>query len=229
MRKSSSTIDPRFVKMLPTSVTRDFEWIFPASGPGMHADMQRAFSILTNDHVLNSSFANMVNELQRQRYFTNYVSYLEQLEAWMNQWPSVECYAGIPPLHAWGYSGCPMVPYSAFGEPGQHNGLKMTERFVKAIFNLDMTARGKYTESSFQARHDEGCSIDDTFKYPNKIFVNTTGRSRVQPFAAMQTILSRIGFIVSARFKHSKSHQEVEAILGGIKACRENAGAPGME
>ena len=38
---------------------------------------------------------------------------------------------GRPPLHATKYDGRPMVPYSAFGESGHHNGIMMTEGLAK--------------------------------------------------------------------------------------------------
>jgi hypothetical protein len=40
---SFSTIDPRFIAQLPTVVARDFEYVFPASGPGVVLDMATAF------------------------------------------------------------------------------------------------------------------------------------------------------------------------------------------
>jgi hypothetical protein len=59
-RRSFSTIDPRFIAILPTKVGRDFEWVFPAGGPGVHIDMQIAFSKLTNDHIRFSSFTSTI-------------------------------------------------------------------------------------------------------------------------------------------------------------------------
>ena len=103
--------------------------------------------------------------------------YYHLLNQWLDAWPSVDNYTGVPPLHASNYNGSPLVPYSAFGSAGFHNGIVMTPKLAKAIFIHVLEVREKYMQNSFQAWHDEGMSIDDTHKLTKKIFVNTTGRS----------------------------------------------------
>jgi hypothetical protein len=97
----------------------------------------------------------------------------------------------------------------------------MTQKFVKAIFIHVMAVQERYMQASFQVWHDEGMSIDNTHKLTKKIFVNTSGQSHVSPFTAAQTNLSKIGKIVASRFKNTKSHSEVKAIVAGIKASSE--------
>jgi hypothetical protein len=81
----------------------------------------------------------------------------------------------------------------------------------------------------FQAWHDKGMSIDDTHKLTKKIFVNTSGRSCVSPFTAAQTNLSKIGKIVASRFKYTKSHPKVKAIVAGIKDSCEKTNVPPLD
>ena len=84
-----------------------------------------------------------------------------------------------PPMHASGYDGRPMVPYSAFGEPGHHNGIMMTEGLAKTLFRLvEGGKRFQYNQNSFGVWHDEGLRADDTFKICKKVFVTTAGRQR---------------------------------------------------
>ena len=226
-RKTWSTIDPNFLVTLPTVSARHFPWIFPPSGPGVHVDMQRALSILIGDgNLLYSKFSSMVNQISRHQYYLDYLAYLEKLDSWLSFWPALENYKGTPPLAAIGYDGTPMKPLSAYGQVGEYNAFSMTPRLAEAIFKIDMAACHGYMQSSFQMRHDDTLMADNTHKNPKKIFVNTTGRARVQPFTTLQTTLSRKGFVVLARYKHSKSHLEVDAILQGLKNVRENAGAP---
>ena len=92
---------------------RQFEWIFPAGGPGVHISMQMAFCKLTNEHIISSSFTNMVNELQKYNYTLQNVLYLQELLNWLDEWPNIDDYNGIPPLHANGYDGTPITPYSS--------------------------------------------------------------------------------------------------------------------
>jgi hypothetical protein len=228
-RRTFATIDPRFVSTLPTSVARKFDWIFPAGGPGVHVGMQMAFCKLSNEHILFSSFTNMVNELQKYNFTLQNVLYLQELLDWLDDWPSVDDYNGVPPLCANGYDGTPLTPYSAFGKAGEHNGILMTEKLAKAVFNVAMEQREPYMQRSFQSVYDEGLSADDTYKFSNRVFVNTSGRSRVQPFGCSQTMMSKQGRVVVSRLKFTKAHNEVTAILTGLKEARENAGAPDLK
>ena len=221
-----STIDPAFIAQLPTVVARDFEYVFPASGPGVLLEMASSFLHFTDQHVLFSAFANTVNSMHREHYYKCMNQYYHLLNQWLDVWPRLDSYKGVPPLHANNYKGTPMVPYSAFGRTGYHNGIVMTPKFAKTIFIHVMEIRERYMQASFQAWHDEGMSIDDTHKLTKKIFVNTSGRSRVSPFTATQTNLSKIGKIIASRFKFTKSHAEVKAIVAGIKDSREKTSAP---
>lgn len=56
--------------------------------------------------------------------------------------------------------------------------------------------------------------VDDTHKITKKVFVNTTGRTRVRPFTAVMTILNKMGKIVSSRYKYTKSHEKKNNFRG---------------
>ena len=51
----------------------------------------------------------------------------------------------------------------------------------------------------------------------------------MSPFTAAQTNLSKVGKIVASRFKFTKSHTEVRAIVSGIKDSREKTNAPPLD
>jgi hypothetical protein len=44
--------------------------------------------------------------------------------------------------------------------------------------------------------YDDGLAVDDTFKFSGKVFANTSGKSRIKPFGASMTVLSRRGKVV---------------------------------
>ena len=129
-----STIDPHFIAQLPTVVARDFEYVFPASGPGVLLEMATMFLHFTDQHILFSAFANAVNSMHREQYYKVMNQYYHLLNQWLDAWPRLDIYKGVPPLHANNYKGTPMVPYSAFGRTGYHNGIVMTQKLAKAIF-----------------------------------------------------------------------------------------------
>jgi hypothetical protein len=58
---------------------------------------------------------------------------------------------------------------------------------------------------------------------------NTSGRSRVQPFGCSQTMMSKQGQVIVSRLKYTKAHNEMTAILEGLKDARENAGSPDLK
>ena len=59
-----TTIDSRFLKVLPNYISSNFKYIFPKRGPGIHTDMVKALSCFTDKHVLFGAFADYVNNLQ---------------------------------------------------------------------------------------------------------------------------------------------------------------------
>ena len=76
----------------------------------------------------------------------------------------------IFPVGSNGYNGDCFEPYSAFGEVGYHNGIKMTQQYARNIFlALEEKKRGSYVQNSFQAWHDDGMTVDDTHKITKKI------------------------------------------------------------
>jgi hypothetical protein len=192
-RRTFATINPRFVSTLPTSVARQFEWTFPAGGPAAHISMQMAFCKLTNEHIFFSSFTNMVNELQKYNFTLQNVLYLQELLDWLDDWPNANDYNGVPPLRANGYDRTPLTPYLSFGKAGAHNGILMTENLAKAIFNVAMMHHEPHMQRSIQSVYDKGLLGDDTYKFLNRVFVNTSGCSRVQPFGCSQTMMSKQG------------------------------------
>jgi hypothetical protein len=144
-----STLDPCFIAQLPTVVARDFEYVFLASGPGLLLEMATMFLHFNDQHVLFSAFANAVNSMHREHYYKSINQYYHLLNQWLDGWPSLDTYNGVPPLHASNYKGMPMVPYSAFGRAGYHNGIVMTQKFVKAIFIHVMEVGERYMQASF--------------------------------------------------------------------------------
>jgi hypothetical protein len=135
-QRTFAIIDPRFVSTLPTSVAQQFEWIFPASGPGIHISMQMAFCKLTNERIIFSSFINIVNELQKYNFTVQNVLYLQELLDWLDDWPNAGDYNGVPPLRANGYDGTPLTPYSSFGKAGEHNGLSVDRLLCVGILEF---------------------------------------------------------------------------------------------
>ena len=67
--------------------------------------------------------------------------------------------------------------------------------------------------NSFRTWYVDGMTVDDT----QKIFVNTSGKSRVCLFTTMMTVLSKTGKIISSTFKYTKNYEETRSILLGIK------------
>ena len=175
------TIDPMFMKLLPYPISDNFNYLFPNRGPGINVDMVKTLSIFTDKHVLFSAFAKCVNNLQWEYYYKKTNAYCYLLDHWLGAWPSVDGYNNNVPLLAQGYDGSAIIPYSAFGESGYHHGITMTENYARSIFLLleGNAAREKYVQNSFQAWHDDGMTVDDTHKITKKVFVNTSGRTRV--------------------------------------------------
>ena len=218
------TIDSMFLEQLPKPISDNFKYIFPSRGPGIDIDMVKSLSIFTDKHVLFSAFANCVNDLQCQYYYEQSNAYYTVLDQWLEKWSHINKNENVTifPIGSNGYNGDCFEPYSAFGEVGYHNGIKMTRQYARNIFlALEEKKRGSYVQNSFQAWHDDGMTVDDTHKITKFFFVNTSGRSRVRPFTAMMTVLNKTGKIVSARFKYTKNHEETESILKGIRRIRD--------
>jgi hypothetical protein len=111
-----------------------------------------------------------------------------------------------PPLHANGYDGTPLTPYSSFGKTGEHNGILMTENLAKAIFNVAMMHREPYMQRrSFQSVYGKGLPADGTYKFSNQVFVNTSGHSLVQPFGRSQTMMSKQGLVIVSQLKYTNA------------------------
>ncbi|CAJ1937205.1 unnamed protein product [Cylindrotheca closterium] len=226
-----SSTDPSFLGMLPTSTAESFEFVFPPQGPGMHRVMLCRLSLQIDNHVLFGAWAREVNDLLWEKYFQKCNQYYEVFNDWLAKWPSPSCYDGTVPLHARDgkgqYDGRPIVPYSAFGAAGHHNGIMMTEGLAKTLFRLvEGGKRFQYNQNSFAAWHDGGLRADDTFKLPKKVYVTTSGGNRVKPYASVLTLLSQCGKIVAAVWKTSMSHAANRLILPGLKIARDHVGAP---
>jgi hypothetical protein len=101
--------------------------VFPSSGPGVSVSVVRAFSILADTHVLYSNFASLCNQLLRHQHYLDASAYYEELDDWLQVWPGIQTYEGVPPLHCNGYKGQPVKPFLAFGEPKEYNGFPMTK------------------------------------------------------------------------------------------------------
>ncbi|CAJ1956291.1 unnamed protein product [Cylindrotheca closterium] len=213
--------------MLPTCIADSFEFIFPPQGPGVSRVMLCRLSLQIDNHVLFGAWVREVNDMMWERYLQKSNQYLELLNDWLEKWPSVSSYDGSPPLHCTSYDGRPIIPYSAFGEAGHHNGIMMTENLAKTLFRLvEGGKRLQYNQNLFAAWQDEGLRADDTFKICKKVHVTTSGKKRVKPFAGLLTLLSQKGKIVAAVFKSSMSHDTNTCILQEVKKARDYVGAP---
>ena len=131
--KYFSTIDTLFRSKLPSSTPAEFEFVFPKSGPGISLEMVEFLSQLTDKAVLAGPFTKMVNQLQWNRCHRAWNACSELLNDWLDKWPVLEDCSGKPPLHATGCKGMAMVPCSAFGEAGHHNGIKLSKGMVTDI------------------------------------------------------------------------------------------------
>ncbi|CAJ1932110.1 unnamed protein product [Cylindrotheca closterium] len=152
-----NSTDPSFLGMLPTCIADSFEFIFPPQGPGVSRVMLRRLSLQIDNHVLFGAWVREVNGMMWEWYFQKSNQYLELLNDWLEKWPSVSSYDGRPPLHCTSYNGRPIIPYSAFGEAGHHNGIMMTENLAKTLFRLvEGGKRLQYNQNSFAAWQDEG-------------------------------------------------------------------------
>jgi 3'-5' exonuclease len=215
-RQSFASIDPRALSKLPTRVAERFEFVTTPGGPGIHRSMMYMFVNLACKSILFGSFADMVNELFAIDYSMECASYYGELKEW-------------DPRSVMGHDGSPIQPYSAFGQVGEHNGMRLTTGLLKSLFYIFMELEEPYMQASFQHNYDEGAAGDDTHKYSSKIFVNTTARSRAQPFSASYTLLNKSQTIACSRLKYTKSHDEMKPILQEWKAARQNAGAPKLK
>lgn len=222
--------DSEIMESLPSAIVDDFGYVFPRRGPGVIIDMIRDLSLQTSNHILFGAWAKHVNDLIWQRYFRRKNQYMQLLKSWLDDWPSLATYDGVCPLHAWGYDGSPMAPYSAFGEPGHHNGILMTKNLARQLFYLvEGGKRMEYNQNSFGMNHDHGLRVDDTYKICKKVKVTTAGRQRVNPFSSAQTFVSQNGKIVAIAWKMSGSHNATRDILGGLKIVRNFVGAPPLK
>ena len=169
-----TTIDSRFLKVLPNYISSNFKYIFPRRGPGIHTDMVKALSCFTDKHVLFGAFADYVNNLQWENYYEQSNLYYAMLNKWIEKWDTFgeitdSGHVQKFPLGYTKYNGQPFHPYSAFGEEGYHHGLLMTTAYAKNIFlEMEESKQGEYIQNSFQAWHDDGMTVDDTHKITKK-------------------------------------------------------------
>jgi len=211
-RRQFSTVDPRSLSLLPTSIAERFEFVTTEGrGLGMHRSMIHAFSNLTSKQVLYGSFVNMINELHRIRYSMAHISYLDCLVDWA-------------PL----FSQNKKVkrPFSEFRSVGHFNGVRLDERLLKKLYNSFMAVNEPYMQASFQCHVDEGCTGDDTHKFNSFIFLKPPEKNSavVQPFGASWTSTNLNGRISIERIKFTKAQSEMELMMQQYKEARVNAG-----
>ena len=144
--KTFSTIESEFIKQLPTPILDTFKYLFPAKVLCIHTDFVKSLSHFTDKHVLFTAFANSINDLQRQHYYEQNNTYYTLLDKWLDEWSGInnEDYTEIDPLALEKYNGDHFEPYSAFGEPGYHNGIWMTNQYAKNIFLCLQERRENY-------------------------------------------------------------------------------------
>ena len=127
-----STIDSRFLKLLPNCISSNFKYIFPKRGPGIHTDMVKSLSCFTDKHVLFGAFSDYVNNLQWEYYYEQSNTYYFFLNKWIERWQQFGEMDNLGkikkfPLGYNNYNGQVFEPYSAFGEEGYHHGLLVTK------------------------------------------------------------------------------------------------------
>jgi hypothetical protein len=162
----------------------------------------------------------MINELHAIDYSRRQLSYYEMFLRWKES---------IQNLGVAQYKQFEL--YSAYGEAGYHNGMRMTEGMLQKLFNgvFMGDVNEEYMQGSFQKWYEETLAVDDTFKYANKIFVNIRRENRVQPYNCSITIMNGQGKVAMSRLKYTKSHDEMRPLLRGLREARENAGAPELK
>ncbi len=205
--KTFASIDPFALSKLPTIVAERFEFMTIESGPGMHESMMYSFAHLATRSVLFGTFVHMINELHAIDYSRRQLSYYEMFLRWKES---------IQNLGVAQYKQFEL--YSAYGEAGYHNGMRMTEGMLQKLFNgvFMGEVNEEYMQGSFQKWYDETLAVDDTFKYANKIFVNIRRKNRVQRYNCSITIMNGRGKVAMSRLKYTGSHDEMRPLLRGL-------------
>ena len=209
-KRCTSTIDPRFLKLMPTIVVERLPFITTASGPGIHRSMLYLLNNLRTKQVTEGVFAGAVNEANRIRYDHNRVAYYDRV---------AETFA-VDSLGLYGQSNS-FGPFPSFNSPGKFNGIRLTEKVLKAALNSYMLAYEPYMQACFQLQSDEGLQTDHTHKYENG--VRASGRPG-KIFTCGYTGASLAGNCVFSPMAYTKSTYELNLFMGLYAKSRDNAG-----
>jgi hypothetical protein len=122
-------------------------------------------------------------------------------------------------------------PFSEFYKVGHLNGIQMSEKFLKKLYNSFMEVNEPYMQASFQCHVDEGCTGDDMHKFNSFIFVKPSAlhSASVQPFGASWTTTNLNDRISIEWLKFTKAQSEMEMMMQEYKVARINAGFPKLK
>ena len=215
--KSFYTIDPLCLSRLHPDVVERFDFVTSRRGPGMHNSMIYSLAHLCNHSVFSGTFSSMVNEMRSVDYSKQQLSYYKSLQSW-------------DPVSAIGYRGQDIIPYSAFSEPGEHNGIRLSAARVANSFSVFMEkVLEVYMQGSFECNQDEQIAIDATFKYWSKVQACLSDGSQVKPFVASANVMNGAGKIIASLPVYGKGQDEVEPMLERIQVARRAQGAPKLK
>eukprot|EP00978_Attheya_sp_CCMP212_P048127 scaffold475473_cov173-Attheya_sp.AAC.1 len=144
-KRNTSTIDPRFLANMPTTVVERLPFITTASGPGVHRSMVYMLNNLKTKQMLEGGYAGTINELQRIRYDTARASYYdnvgESMAAFLDS--NIGLTKSVP------------EPFPQFNSPGFFSGITCTRAMMTAAINAYMRAHEGYMQKSFETAADE--------------------------------------------------------------------------
>lgn len=209
--KYTSTIDPRFLKLMPTIVVERLPFITTAAGPGIHRSMLFLLNSLRTNQITEGVFANAVNETNRIRFDYSRVGYYDAKAETAEKDADSN----------FGQQTLPM-PFSQFNRPGHFNGIRLTPKLLNALFNSYMVAYEPYFQASFQLESDEGIFTDHTHKFGKGI--RASGRAG-KVFTASYTGGGLAGAINFSVLTYTKANAELLPFMGLYRIARGNAGA----
>ena len=112
--RCTSTIDPRFLQLMPTIVVERLPFITTAAGPGIHRSMLYLLNNLRTKQVTEGVLAGAINETHRIRYDHNRIAYYDRV-------------AETAKVDGMGLYGQPklMPPFPSFNSPGKFGGISL--------------------------------------------------------------------------------------------------------
>lgn len=211
-KKTFAEIDPRFLSQLPTRVAERFEFVSTVSGPALHISMLYAMLNLLTKSVMMGIFAAAVNEVYSVLFAMDHCSYTDSLRDLINS-PGGLDFLDVDTVGGWGAT--------CHHDMEEYCLPRLTRSLLEACFFSFMETAEPHMQMDFQARTDDACERDDTFKYANRMYMKPR---RGQVFRAITNILSGTGFVNVSRFRYTVTHEEIRPVLLKWKHVRENDG-----